>query len=1341
MTHVLESRPISFDTRCFGAGLPPPSLPAGLCPHSVTLRVALTHESKARAWPCEARLAAALDYLADGGRSRFQQGQLQLQLPLRCALPASTTAVLASRFHHLTRLRLVRCSLTQQLAAALGGLAALRRLCIAHASLAALPQLLAAATQLEHLHVHGYHSLVIVEDNAHLAAAWRAAAALVVAAAAAAPAPAPAPAPASAPATAAGVAAGAPGWTGGAGAAGAGGGAAAAGGGGAAAGHGARRRSSGAEALAAAEAGSAPGPAAGGEANGDAQGAGAGAGAGVGAASAAAAEAARSGRLRCLAVCAQHLYHDAVLDETELDFESEALQWQMRWVADDVDKGLECRLSTSGGGGGSGGRGGGGSDGGGWESGVACGCAADPHEDPSCPGGSDRGQGAQAHTCSGGAVNCRPGGSSNSSSSGSSSRGCGGSSIYAGGAGGSVALCAGALVGLRCDCCCSSSGGQWAEAQTSALSRRRMSAAGVGTTASPAVDEGGGLPAAAALAPAGPADAVAVAPLAAAGAAAAPVAPPPPPRTPEALAAAAATATAALRLGLQLLKSGKREVRLLPPEALAAAVAPPAAGQPPPLQWRHLQYVQLALSSGGVEAEGDDAGGGGGPEGEGPVGANEGQAVGGPGAANGGGLGAAPPPPPPQLSTPATGCDGAASAGSAMAAALGGASLAALAALPDLRGIWCDPDEYDHEELELESGAAVGGAAAADPMDADAGADAGGPGRPAAGAAAAAAAVAAPWRCSSGGGGGVHGCRLRSLALGDRRTPFLGVGDDTAAALAALRGLTKLHLAAAYTLPLSAPAPASPALPLTPQHRTPAAAPPPPPLALPPRLAPLGALAGLQRLSLHFANPLGRPAEVCAVALPSSLVSLALHGVVLRPQLPGQVRGVEAAAAAAAGSPAGVSGVSGAAAAGDGVSGGGCLPRLRELSLSSSFVAAPSRLGCSGALRVLSLRDSGLGIEPEQPQQHAQQSAGNGCGGHEGSGGVGAGDGGARQWAALLRRWHGLQTVRLVGSSATAAPGVLLPHGDAACVDVHSPLALHVLVRCLPGLRMLALSPPPPPPPSPAVEPEGGAPRAAAARGSTNGAADGSACGADADADAEPAAAAVLRLLPSWRLTALGQDWGQPQEDGGGAGGGEGAPAGQSEAEAAAAAAVDDVLTGGPGTDAQAAAAVAGSGADAAEGAASSGGGGGSGSATELAPGSPASWLLLLLRLLAQHSPHLTCLRVAAAAADRDAAEAAVRTARALLPRSLPRLDSLALTLDLAAAHVAAHPHPEACARDWAAWLRPQEVALQERMRFTCVSLTPHPNAASRAREVARARLLQQQQHLQQLQQARQLQQ
>ena len=782
------------------------------------------------------------------------------------------------------------------------------------------------------------------------------------------------------------------------------------------------------------------------------------------------------------------------------------------------------------------------------------------------------------------------------------------------------------------------------------------------------VDQDAGWPAAAALAPAGPAVAAAEvgAAAAAAGAAAAPPLVPPPPRTPEEIAVAAATATAALRLGLQLLKSGKREVRLLPPEALAAAVAPPADGQPPPLQWRHLQYVQLALLAG--EGDGGDGGdGGGGPDG----GWGNGHAAAGTEAANGESHGTAPapapppppprpvPPPAPQRLLPAVDCGGAAAAAgapdsgspraaaAAAAAALGGASLAALAELPDLNGLWLDPDEYDADELDLEPGGAVGGLGAHDAMghDADAdtgaGADVAGPGagRPAAATAGAVAAgpaaVAAPWRwvrvgdvwtrlwlppppppstpttaapgpalgaaaaaaeppapaahapvqdavshaallascccCSSrrhhGRGditapGGLWPCccRLRSLAVGDRRTPFLGVGDDTAAALAALGGLTKLHLAAAYTLPLSAPA-TTPATALTPvvtqqqqqqQHTSTAAAPPllPLPLLPPGRLAPLGRLTALQRLSLHFANPLGRPAEVSAAALPTSLVSLALHGVVLRHHTPQQQARVAAAGPAAGvstvwsarhsdtgdqchgvhqlqhphphphfhpqpqhvqgphgpfpptpvalppqaavtvhrhhhnhhhhhhhhhhhqgpqahhatvataavpavpavpaaalrhapsrpeGSACGDPGTAAVLAAGDGGAegGGGCLPRLRELSLSSSFVEAPSRLGCGGALRVLSLRDSGLGIESDPPQLQLQLQlqppAGGGCGGGSGRG-VGAGDGGVRQWALLLRRWHGLQAVRLVGSSATAAPGVLLPHGGEAGV-------------------------------------------------------------------------------------------------------------------------------------------------------------------------------------------------------------------------------------------------------------------------------------------------------------------
>lgn len=133
---------------------------------SFHIAAALLHESKARAKPCEASLHACLAFLSQLPAADLSR--LQLQLPLRYPLPDSCLALLlqrGSRLHQqLTSLRLSRVSLTEPLAQGLGALPALRHLCMAHANLIALPQLLAAATQLEHLHVGGGREQLDMQD-------------------------------------------------------------------------------------------------------------------------------------------------------------------------------------------------------------------------------------------------------------------------------------------------------------------------------------------------------------------------------------------------------------------------------------------------------------------------------------------------------------------------------------------------------------------------------------------------------------------------------------------------------------------------------------------------------------------------------------------------------------------------------------------------------------------------------------------------------------------------------------------------------------------------------------------------------------------------------------------------------------------------------------------------------------------------------------------------------------------------------------------------------------------------------------------------------------------------
>lgn len=95
----------------------------------------------------------------------------------------------------------------------------------------------------------------------------------------------------------------------------------------------------------------------------------------------------------------------------------------------------------------------------------------------------------------------------------------------------------------------------------------------------------------------------------------------------------------------------------------------------------------------------------------------------------------------------------------------------------------------------------------------------------------------------------------------------------------------------------------------------------------------------------------------------------------------------------------------------------------------------------------------------------------------------------------------------------------------------------------------------------------------------------------------------------------------------------------------------------------------------------------------------PTCWLGLLLRLLSRYCPHLTSLRVHTTAADREGAEAAVRSAVGLLPRRLPRLEQLTLLVDLGQGCVLGQQQvsAEQYLREWAAWLRGQEQELQVR--------------------------------------------
>ncbi|KAG2495884.1 hypothetical protein HYH03_006122 [Edaphochlamys debaryana] len=1223
---------------------------------SVTVRVACAHESKARAAPDLEALEGCLGFLAS--HPRYSQERLQLQLSLRLALPG--TVLQPQSWGRLRSLRLVRCSLTVELAEALPRLPALRHLCVAHAGLAALPQLLAAAGGLSHIHVHGYHTLVIVEDNPHQMAAWRAAVALV---------------------------------------------------------EGSGRRADGersAAAAAAADAGAGGAAGGGGGQHGDG---GSGGGDGV-------------RRLRCLAVSAHHLYGDSVMDESELEFESEALRWQISYqaggcTADDVS----CTSSTAAGrrssgvgqaagGGECGCCTGGGAGGGGGVPGMAAatgGCAHDPHEEPQPPDLYDRAM--YGKTRDGLSYRTRDPGTSSSAP-----RGEGG--LYGGSGSGNAALCAAALVAIDC-CCCGGCGGGGGSADVGVLRNGGLTAARPRWPTPMAAEPAGPLPAAAAppaAAAAGFGPAFGAVP---AAAAANPVAAgpwPPPPPTPPAPVVTAAAASSCSRYGvLRLLRSGKREVAVHPPGALAAEAAAP--------HWAALQYAQLALRpSQGV-------------------------------------------PPPPRPRAPPEGPHtGAAAAGAAAdeglgegtgagpvgaAEGLGFPSLAPLNALPVLSGLWLDPDEGEEEEEEAGEGER-GGKGEGEGEGADGGrrgegiegAGRGGAGRmgggEGGGGRGAEAARGSPAEAEVERPGGIRwvragdvwvplhlppspppssslpstssspsaplrphppllpphhapvqdagphaallsACtRLRSLALGDRRTPFLGVGDDSAAALARLAALTRLHLSAAYTLPLDEPG-------ATVDGCSSANCSNEPNgldrrqgegqgwLRLPPRLAPLGGLAVLQRLSLHFGNPAGRPAIVSARALPPSLTSLSLHGVLLLPDGPnrptnhlnrlanhlvqlrqhGQPNGADAQADTAGRS-------NGAGDCGSG--GGGPLGRLRELSLSSSFVASAERLGLSGRLRLLSLRDSGLGLaspgaeqEPGLPGSRGDGGGGatEGAAAAAGGGGVrGGGGGGSVQLASFLRGLYGLQTLRLAGSTPTAE--VRLPTAGCGLQDLHAASALPALLASLPALRMLHLAQPPPLAPSaPLLAPS--APLQPTREPPAIASAAGGSGGLDLDLDLDPA-----NNLPRWRLTSVAL------------------PAAAASGSAAAAAAAD---------------------------------------AAAAAASPPSDWLTTLLRLLTLYRPHLTCLRVAATCPDLAAAKAAVRHASAVLPSTLPDLMSLTLVLDLGLPYLLSQPGPEAAARAWAGWLREREAELQARMRHSCVSLSPHPNAASRAREAARAAL------------------
>ncbi|GLC41385.1 hypothetical protein PLESTB_001017300 [Pleodorina starrii] len=1408
---------LTLDTRCFGAPAPanapaagsnaPPAplLPAADLPpewhaltgtigpalRHVTVRVSLFHESKARAAPCAASCAACLRFLAS--LPHLHLHHLQLVLPLRYALPAQVTDTLSAHLTRLSSLRLVRCSLTQQAAAALGRLTQLRHLCIAHADLAALPQLLGteAAARLEHIHVHGYHSLAIMEENPHMRLVWRAAVELV------------------------------------------------------------ERSTRGSDAW--------PPPPPQQQQQQQVESPG-----GDGGTSGAATTqpiivvVGGGGRLQCLAVSAHHMYHDAVLDESELEFEAEAAQWQIRYD----------RTVASGGGGG---HGDGSGSGGlmpaavGRRSACGCfsgGCCRDPHEDP---GEQD------ASTATAAAVSGR--------------------GTYAGGGSGGWALCAAALVGIRCGCC--SGGGNDVSRRspqrgTSALAAPSPQGLGAGAS--------GILRARGAAAPAAAGDAAWAEPgTPAAGPAPAPPAPPMPGTAGEAPWSAAEAA------GLQLLRSAKRSVQLLPLEHLIAEIARPSS--------RNLQYVQLALEPG--------------PE--------------------------PPPPPPPTASAaPAQPGDAANKAGCSTGLAGGGGALAVcdravgpagvevgpvaeaeatplthgsllpsdfaqgdsgvadaalppvvtlepLGRLPVLKGLWLDPGQWEEEAERPASGSGdewdlghedptaglnvaerrqgqepppAAAAAWSAPVGADAArrGDAGGASRrrrrarwgrvgdvwtrlhelpPSRGGGSAAATAHAPVQDLA-----AHAAllapvtALRSLALGRRqlsltRGSVLGLGDDTAELLARLAGLTKLHLAGAYTLPLERGDDSATQLP---RNSCPAggaalwARPPTP------RLSPLGSLTALQRLALHFRNPLGRPAVVSHAALPPSLTSLSLYGVVLLPPPPvaaAAAPGSGGSAAATAPRPAppafsgsgpadscaaegdwrrgGVGGCAAAAAPRPAPPGGQRLERLRELSLTSSYIDGADLLGCGHRLRILSLRDSGLGLAYDSGVVAAT--------------GVAPPPQDGRALAGLLRRWHAVQTLRVQGSTATSED-VRLP-GAGRCLNWHSVAGLRAITACLPGLRQLHLAPPPPPPlpdriahsqprpEAPASGREAGpATAAAAAAGAAADRADTGTGAASASERIAPGAtspspqptsarlhcsdphrrgdaigaAAEPLSLPDWRIIRCDRRGAAAAAAAGAAGSGGSASAGgtatgagrtgatrpdpagrpplhadgdrlqgtaaaesgalraprgrrsrelesepetETETEAESDSEADDECEYGSATDDQAetltdAEPEAGTGA--AGSGLAAGAGAGAGGAGGLAPvagpadrrlaprrGNGAPRLESQLRLLCRAAPQLQSLRLSATAPDGAAAERAAAAAAALLPRGLPRLDSLSLTLDVGLPYLLAQPQPEAAAREWAGRLRDLERELQSRMRFTCVSVSPHPLLAPRVREAVRA--------------------
>ncbi len=740
-----------------------------------------------------------------------------------------------------------------------------------------------------------------------------------------------------------------------------------------------------------------------------------------------------------------HLLTFCVHAETELEFEPEALRWQIRYEA----WAPPCPAC-----GGSGARGspsswgqlqwrrqqqqhGDASGQGGWRCG---GCAVDPHADGGLGGAGQR------HPASG---------------------------TYLGGGAGSANLCAGALVGLACACCCCCSGSTSSSSARHGFGIRSGEElqpcrcvmggeeVGTGSTALGRWSATGGRRSSMDV-PAGPGGDLGV------------------------LAGengGAGSSHGPLQLPLQLLKSGKRDVVLVPPARLCSEVRQP--------YWQHLQFVQLVVSPPPAAEHEEQAEG---QEQQQRQPAQQhlqqeleaGQAGRGLGGAGGveenghDGLGAEATEGWPETEG---GCP------------LSSASLAPLSALPSLTGLWLDPDEWEEDEGEQQrqqqqqqqQGGERSLAPAGPWVELDAAASttallgpqqlrsndqhtapshtstAAGPST------STAASLAAPSRpvCVCGVWTRLHHPqplppphppaahaavqdalghvrlllplrRLHCLALGDRRAPFLGVGDDSAALLAHLTALTRLHLSAAYTLPLLPPPLPQP----TATHGVTATgsagngsgvAPPADGtsdgggtaaeagvdagwlLHAPARLAPLGGLCCLQRLSLHFGNPDRRPAVVSGACLPPSLTSLSLQGVVL---LAGPGAGYEAGT-------------------GQGGRPDGGLACLRDLVLKGSFVECADRLGCGGSLRLVSLVDSGCSTS-ETGQ------GGGGGGGEGGSGGGGiveAGDGrrggssSGKALARLLRCWYGVQTLRVVGSAATSRDVLLPCEGESVCVS------------------------------------------------------------------------------------------------------------------------------------------------------------------------------------------------------------------------------------------------------------------------------------------------------------------